>query len=481
LKVNFVYLSCLCEDGGNNCCKGELLFKLLVDYCCFILLLLRSSVADLGFYLLKVGGDGSISTAGSSPDETPTESQIQYLDTVCSTTQASIDYALKELPPTLQPTEEPTANPSYVPTDSPVVAPSVSPSFVPTAGKVVDTDAPTYMERTDSPVLSTDAPFGSSAPNLSPGPTPANGNVIPPTSSTGEPTVATFSPSFTNPPSMAPSMTDRAIGGGSEDNTTTTTLSSGGIAGIVIASVAVIAAGIIVSRKRTRNEEDPSLEFKGDKDLEMGDLGDGPDPGPSPTNADVDSTSSAPDIVPPSPDRLNTLQLSPPLSPAFAAGPYSPERLDLDSDDDSSSSAGQSGWSSSQGLSSLNTASFDAGEDGSMLSGGAAGRQMAGGSALAAIGVASAVTYNTVKKSSPPQKMVKQRYGDDNDDDGSISSEEGMAAAVSRKDLDAAIEGISNCFYIHFVILHSLTYHFLYPSRRLGCCRSNCCFACSHH
>ena len=23
LKVNFVYLSCLCEDGGNSCCKGE--------------------------------------------------------------------------------------------------------------------------------------------------------------------------------------------------------------------------------------------------------------------------------------------------------------------------------------------------------------------------------------------------------------------------------------------------------------------------
>jgi hypothetical protein len=23
LKVNFIYLSCLCEDGGNNCCRGE--------------------------------------------------------------------------------------------------------------------------------------------------------------------------------------------------------------------------------------------------------------------------------------------------------------------------------------------------------------------------------------------------------------------------------------------------------------------------
>jgi len=27
LKVNFVYLSCLCDDGENNCCKGEFLMK----------------------------------------------------------------------------------------------------------------------------------------------------------------------------------------------------------------------------------------------------------------------------------------------------------------------------------------------------------------------------------------------------------------------------------------------------------------------
>jgi hypothetical protein len=155
--------------------------------------------------------------------------------------------------------------------------------------------------------------------------------------------------------------------------------------------------------------------------------------------------------------------------------------LDLDSDDDSSSSAGQSGWSSSQGLSSLNTASFDAGEDGSMLSGGATGRHVAaGGSALAAIGVASAVTYNTVKKSSPPQKMVKQRYADD--DDGSISSEEGMAAAVSRKDLDAAIEGRHFkqffCYSFHDPALIDLSP--LLCSWRLGCRWSNCRVACSH-
>lgn len=30
LKVNFVYLSCLCEDGGNNCCNGE--FEVILTY-----------------------------------------------------------------------------------------------------------------------------------------------------------------------------------------------------------------------------------------------------------------------------------------------------------------------------------------------------------------------------------------------------------------------------------------------------------------
>ena len=50
-----------------------------------------------------MGGSGVISTEGSLPEDTPTEAQLQYLDTVCTTTQASIDYALAELPP--RPTE----------------------------------------------------------------------------------------------------------------------------------------------------------------------------------------------------------------------------------------------------------------------------------------------------------------------------------------------------------------------------------------
>ena len=51
-------------------------------------------------------GNGVISTAGAGPNETPSEAQLQYLDTVCSTTQASIDYAMREMPP--RPTMNPT-------------------------------------------------------------------------------------------------------------------------------------------------------------------------------------------------------------------------------------------------------------------------------------------------------------------------------------------------------------------------------------
>ena len=301
------------------------------------------------------------------------------------------------------PSESPTVEPSYLPTLAPVTdAPStVAPNSLAPNSLAPITIAPTYMEQTESPASST---------------SPSSGAILPPTSSSQQPTVITYSPSFTALPSSAPSSTDRAIGG--TEDTSTTTLSSGGIAGIVLASAAILAAGLIVGRKRRREEEDPSLEFKGD--LEMG----GDDIAPSPTLDDANpSTDSPPDIVPLSPE---------PSMPHSPISPYSDKFIDdSNSDDDSSSSAGQSGWSSSQGLSSLNTASFDAGEEGSMLSG---GRPAATGSALAAIGVASAVAFQAVKKNSPEMKVRVYR------EDESISSAEEVAE-VSRKDLDAAIEG----------------------------------------
>ena len=189
-----------------------------------------------------------------------------------------------------------------------------------------------------------------------------------------------------------------------------------------------------MGRKRRREEEeDPSLEFKGD--LEMG----GDDNAPSPTlDINPSTTDSPPDIVPLSPE--------PPIQPHSPISPYSDkfnnDDDDSNFDDDSSSSAGQSGWSSSQGLSSLNTASFDAGEEGSLLSG---GKPATTGSALAAIGVASAVAFQTVKKNSPEMKVRVYR------EDDSISSEEEVAE-VSRKDLDAAIEGrfVAAVEYLYF-------------------------------
>ena len=93
LKVNFVYLSCLCrfrpENAGNaaDCCKGT---------------------------------DGGIYTSGADPNEIPLEWEEAYLNTVCSETQGAIDYARIEdglttasptlSPTTLAPTDEPTAN-----------------------------------------------------------------------------------------------------------------------------------------------------------------------------------------------------------------------------------------------------------------------------------------------------------------------------------------------------------------------------------
>ena len=430
-----------------------------------------------------VGDNGLISTAGTDPNDSPTEAQLRYLDTVCSTTQASIDHALKGIPPTtLQPTELqsirptlmptkfptdfpsfvpsawPSQNPTEFPSDAPSFVPSTWPSPIPTESPtnapvvtVPDSIEPTYVERTKSPTVTTSAPF----PIATKTPPPSNEEVIPPTSSNTTLTVN---------PTMAPSITVRAIGGESTENSTTT-LSSGGIAGIVLASVAVVIAGIILTRKREReNEEDPSLEFKSG-DLEMGDLcgagEDGSTPGPSPTNADADSSDASPDLIPHSPERqLKPLQkfFSPFSSPKnshyspqkldldndsnnsptrsgqlLGTLPYSPQTLDLNEDsDDSSSSAGQSGWSSSQGLSSLNTASFDAGEtsfdtgeDTSLLT--VKSPAALAGSALAAIGVASAMTYNIQKNSFSQTK------------DGRLSAEEGTTE-VNREDLDAAIE-----------------------------------------
>jgi len=92
LKVNFVYLSCLCtimEGSNSDCCTGA---------------------------------DGGIFVAGSNPNETPSELEEAYLITVCSETQGAIDYAVDEL----------TSSPTVVTTSSPTVGVTQAPSAQPT-------------------------------------------------------------------------------------------------------------------------------------------------------------------------------------------------------------------------------------------------------------------------------------------------------------------------------------------------------------
>ena len=92
LKVNFVYLSCLCtimEGSNSDCCTGA---------------------------------DGGIFVAGAKPNETPSELEEAYLITVCSETQGAIDYAVDEL----------TSSPTIVTTSSPTVGVTQAPSVQPT-------------------------------------------------------------------------------------------------------------------------------------------------------------------------------------------------------------------------------------------------------------------------------------------------------------------------------------------------------------
>ena len=87
IKINFVYLNCLCRylpenaPGGNDCCTGP---------------------------------DGGIFVSGAEPGELPTSSEEEYLNTVCRETQVAIDSARSEssMSPVMMVTESPTKNPA---------------------------------------------------------------------------------------------------------------------------------------------------------------------------------------------------------------------------------------------------------------------------------------------------------------------------------------------------------------------------------
>eukprot|EP00804_Cyclotella_cryptica_P000051 CCRYP_013723-RB/>CCRYP_013723-RB protein AED:0.04 eAED:0.04 QI:1374/1/1/1/0.71/0.62/8/162/738 len=365
--------------------------------------------------------------------------------------------------PTASPTGRPTVTPSDAPTEPPTPQPSENSTPPPIeAPASAPTDSPVAMESTNSPTYlqMTESPAGSTAPSPNTSVSPTSTNIVPP--SPAEPTP---SPSFTSQPSNVPTPEqDLGVVGGTgetDKNTKTETLSPGGIAGIVIASMAVVIAGLILSRKRRHDDDDPSLEVfddkkKGDEDLEMGvtaDLsGDGPSPRSTGDSAMGEAGSVA--IITPSPSEAEDVPMTTeasldaafegpsPVSPSVIA-PYSPDRFrDMEvesiSNDDSSSSAGQSGWSSSQGLSSLNTASFDAGTDDGLLP-----PPVSGASALAAIGAASAMTWGALSAKHDDKRPLPKIYS--NNDEDSISSvdedgQNGRLSTVTRKDLDAAIE-----------------------------------------
>lgn len=187
-------------------------------------------------------------------------------------------------------------------------------------------------------------------------------------------------------------------------------LSAGGIAGIVLASalVASVALYAYTTKKRRREGGDPDLSAMRNRDLDDLESGmvtekndrEGRDqerkedsggedvsgeygktrgsifnsPGEKSGSIDTPSFHSrgsddGADYIPQSADAAPR---SPPSSsdiPLISGVPSSPKRVGAKSSSDDSSSCGESGWSSSAGWSSLNTASFDAGTDDGLLPG----------------------------------------------------------------------------------------------------------------
>ena len=186
---------------------------------------------------------------------------------------------------------------------------------------------------------------------------------------------------------------DRDGGKGTESESITT----GQVVGIaLVAAFVVSAAGYVyVNRRKRDREEDPELEDVENKDLDDLEAGqsaktpgdDGPSGGGEGGELLLESSDAALNYVPSSDDAL---RLPGTHEVALVSGvPTSPVRSKRAAkESDSSSAASESGWSSSAGLSSLNTSTFDEQtDDGSLLPGSPS-------RLLAAIGVADTVTHS---------------------------------------------------------------------------------------
>jgi len=453
LQVNFVYLNCLCPNDLNA-----------PDACC-----------------ANVNG-GGILTAGTGPGEIPTEVQVNYLTVVCSDTQASVDYAIEmgglptRSPTTVEPTTvAPSRRPTGVPTSAPTTsapttsAPTSSPTSSPitTAPTTTPTSSPVIIPVTKAPSLATEnpttkLPTETGQPTLSPSiPT----SIEVPTTSI-KPTVPTTpSPTISLvQPSMQPSTAggDPNNPGTKPDNGDTTfdPIAPGAVAGIVMACVGVALVGVLVTRKRKRDsDDDPSLgdlSDSKDRDLEAGEGRLGPNDGPGgrglPKNngafelANIKYVPETGNYVP------QTIEPSPPsdptLIPMVAGIPSSPRssRKHMDSNDDSSS-AGASGWSSSAGISSLNTgslheaSSFDTGIDDALSTGSPTNKN-----ALATIAAASAVVETTRVTQDDSEPVFIPLDGSQSTEDEDVSSPNSPVGIhstpqgeVTRADLDMAI------------------------------------------
>ena len=100
IKINFVYLSCLCMYSPEN--------KITGGECC-------------------QGFDAGLDVSGAGPGETPTTAEDDYLTTVCSETQGAINFERGEA---LSPTDTVTTSPTAVPTQSPSTEPTIKVSLV---------------------------------------------------------------------------------------------------------------------------------------------------------------------------------------------------------------------------------------------------------------------------------------------------------------------------------------------------------------
>ena len=144
-------------------------------------------------------------------------------------------------------------------------------------------------------------------------------------------------------------------------------------------------AGTVGEKKVHKRRDQGNKEDNGGEDT----IGEGKarggisnSPGEKSSSSDTPGSDDATDYIPQS---IDSVPLSPPASSAILISgvPFSPKQVAAKSSSDDSSSCGESGWSSSAGLSSLNTASFDAGTDDGLLPG-SPDRRLVSGAGVAA-------------------------------------------------------------------------------------------------